>query len=206
MLRSVLRLLAGKTQQPTPCPRGEDQIVLYAHVENGVSDPPRPVMVNATSPRGQVLGSHRERIYSMRLEHTKLCSGKRCERLRRLGIMTAGDLARANPQRLAMHFGAPRKALAVLKQYRRAIRFAASVSGMMPRDAILLINIHRRSARGLAAESPAALHRDLERFAESTKGRLHLRGRRIPSTRRLRQWITLCETCGSHAPLNARVA
>jgi len=123
-----------------------------------------------------------------------------------MGMLTTGDLARADLVRLASRFGAPSKALPVLKQYRRAIRFAASVPGMMPRDALLLISIHRRSVRGLAEESPASLYRDLERFAESTRGRQQLRGRRIPSTRRLKKWITQCETMANASPLHTLVA
>jgi hypothetical protein len=80
------------------------------------------------------------------------------------------------------------------------------VPGMMPRDALLLISIHRRSARGLACESPASLHRDLERFAESTRGRTQLRGRRIPSMRRLKRWIAQCESSSLRTPLQARAA
>ncbi|MEM8669645.1 MAG: DUF4332 domain-containing protein [Planctomycetota bacterium] len=137
--------------------------------------------------------THRQRVLSMRLEHTRLCSSRRCDRLQTMGVVTAGDLSSAKLERLAGHFGAPRKALRVLTQYRRAIRFAAAVPGMMPRDAMLLISIHRRSVRGLASETAPALHRDLERFAESTQGQLQLRGRRIPSTRRLKRWIAACE-------------
>jgi hypothetical protein len=184
-----------------------DRIVLYAHVENPPSSRVKVARLAEKTRRPlPARVSHRERLLSMRLEHTKLCSQRRCERLRQLGIVTAGDLSGANPERLAMHFGAPRKALSMIKQYRRAIRFAAAVPGMMPRDAMLLICIHRRSARGLACESPAALHRDLERFAESSKGRMQLRGRRIPSTRRLKRWIAECESTALGSPLQARVA
>jgi hypothetical protein len=120
--------------------------------------------------------------------------------------MTAGDLATANPDVLAQQFTAKRKAASVLKQYRRAIRLAASVPGMMPLDAMLLISIHRRSVRGLASEKPSMLHRDLERFAESSRGRVQLRGRRIPSTRRLRRWIAECESLSLRYPMQARAA
>ncbi len=110
------------------------------------------------------------------------------------------------PERLAVHFRASRKAERVIKHYRRAIRFAAAVPGMMPRDAMLLISIHRRSVRGLASESPAALHRDLQRFAASTKGRVQLRGRQVPSTRRLKRWIAQCESSAVRTPFQARAA
>ena len=139
---------------------------------------------------------------SMRLEHTRLCSEKRCHRLGEMGIVTAGHLATADLAVVAARFGAPRKAIRVLKQYRRAIRLAASVPGMMPRDAQLLISIHRRSARGLALETAALLHRDLQRFAESTPGRRQLRGRRLPSVRRIKRWIAACEHNVRNRPLH----
>ena len=150
--------------------------------------------------------SHRARLLSMRLEHIQLCSPHRCARLRQLGIATAGDLAAASPEHLASQFRASRRAQRILKQYRRAIRFAASVPGMMPRDAMLLISIHRRSARGLSQESAGQLHRDLQRFAQSSRGQIQLRGRRIPSPRRLKQWINECKESTAPSPEQARRA
>jgi hypothetical protein len=207
MLRSLLRLFLHAPQKPSLIDTDAHRIVLYAHVESPPSSKPKVARLPEKHRRPVPAHvSHRERLLSMRLEHTKLCSPRRCERFRQLGIVTAGDLSGANPERLAMHFGAPRKALSMIKQYRRAIRFATAVPGMMPRDALLLISIHRRSARGLACESPAALYRDLERFAESSKGRLQLRGRRIPSVRRLKRWIAQCESTALRSPLQARAA
>jgi hypothetical protein len=208
MLRSLLRLFSNAPQKPSLIDTGEDRVVLYARVEHAANKKNSAAALpeKSRSARLPAQSGHRERLLAMRLEHTKLCSPRRCERLRRLGIVTAGDLSAADPERVAMHFAAPRKALRVIKQYRRDIRFAAAVPGMMPRDALLLISIHRRSVRGLASETPASLHRDLERFAESSKGRLQLQGRRIPSTRRLKRWIAQCESRAIRSPLQARAA
>lgn len=205
MLRLLLKLFSFGRQKPTAINQESDNVVLYAAVENSARNNPRPVLSPTVLTNARPLPHHRERLLSMRLAHAKLCSTRRCLRLNSMGISTTGDLATADLANLATQFGAPKKALKVLKQYRRAIRFSASVPGMMPRDALLLISIHRRSVRGLAMESPARLHRDLERFAESTQGRQQLRGRRIPSTRRLKKWITECETVTSNARLNALV-
>lgn len=217
MLSRLLNLFLRSPQIPTPVATfGFDasddaranQVVLYARIEKpevkGPGHPPRPTKtaIRKRSPQA----GHRQRLLGMKLEYTRLCSPHRCRRLSELGIVTAGDLASTNPEWLARHFSAPRKVLAIIKRYRRAIRLAAAVPGMMPRDALLLVSIHRRSVRGLACESPAALHRDLARYAESTKGRSQLRGRRIPSTRRLRRWIAECETVAVRNPLQARVA
>ncbi|MCH1440625.1 MAG: DUF4332 domain-containing protein [Rubripirellula sp.] len=211
MLRQLLRLFSFRRQEPTVIAKEPDSVVLYAAVENAPQNKSR--RSNARSalsptilPSARPLPHHRERLLSMQLAHAKLCGTRRCQRLKGMGISTTGDLATADLANLATQFGAPKKALKVLKQYRRAIRFSASVPGMMPRDALLLISIHRRSVRGLAMESPARLHRDLERFAESTQGRQQLRGRRIPSTRRLKKWISECETAANRARFHAMVA
>lgn len=208
MLRSFLRLLSRKPQPPRLLQNEADHVVLYAEIKTPAAGTRRgPTATNTSKSSGphSRVPSHRERLLSMNLEYTKLCSPKRSQQLRDLGIVTAGDLNCADLEDLAAHFGAPKKALRILRQYRRAIRFAASVPGMSPRDAMLLISIHRRSVRGLATESAGALRRDLERFAESTKGRVQLRGRRIPSTRRIKKWIAQCENC-SQAPFQARAA
>jgi hypothetical protein len=199
MLRQLFKLFSFRRDAPSVTAQGSDNVVLYAEVEKNTRKAPRSVPSPVTLPNPRPLPHHRERLLSMQLAHAKLCSARRCNRLQSMGISTTGDLASADLARLASQFGAPNKALKVLKQYRRAIRFSASVPGMMPRDALLLISIHRRSVRGLAMESPAILHRDLERFAESTQGRQQLRGRRIPSTRRLKKWISECETAATSA-------
>lgn len=181
-----------------------NEVVLHAHVVEPPSSKRGAPKAHALTPSpAPIRVTHRQRLLSMELEHIKLCSPRRCERLRSLGVKTAGDLSSANPRQLASNFGAQRKAYRVLSDYRRAVRLAASVPGMMPRDALLLISIHRRSVQGLASESAPALHRDLERFAESTRGRVQLRGRRVPSTRRLKQWIAACQQNASQRPLQA---
>lgn len=189
MLRTFLRLLSPPSK-PAPLENVSGRsVVLYAHLDDS-----SVVQEGASSRRDRASTvNHREWLLSMKLEHTQLCSPIRCERLRGLGIVTAGELVAANPDVLAAEFAAPQKALQIIKRYRRAIRFAAAVPGMMPRDALLLISIHRRSVRGLAIESPAVLYRDLQRYAESSRGRKLLRGRRLPSMRRLKRWIAACE-------------
>ncbi|QDT03640.1 hypothetical protein K227x_20240 [Rubripirellula lacrimiformis] len=212
LLRSILRLFSTPTA-PKPIPTETSQsVVLYAQLPTaapqGRSVPHCHAKIDGKhhTARRQSSGGHRQRLLSMRIEHIRICSPKRCERLAELGIITAGDLAAANPERLASHFTASRKALRVIQQYRRSIRFAASVPGMMPRDAMLLVSIHRRGVRGLACESAAALHRDLQRFAESSQGQAQLRGRRLPSTRRLKRWINECETITSNVSMRTRAA
>lgn len=223
LLKSFLRWFS-KPDTPRPIPIDEPMAILYARTtprqtsdavvavrQGSAKAPVRRLRTGNKSDRAtpafkQVRGSHRQRLLSMRLEHVQLCNRHRCQRLAKLGIHTVGDLAAADPERLAAHFTASRKALRVLQQYRRAIRFAASVPGLMPRDAMLLVSIHRRSARALACESAAQLHRDLQRFSESSQGQVQLRGRRLPSTRRIKRWIEQCELIASGYPVRNQVA
>ncbi|TWU47419.1 hypothetical protein Poly51_52190 [Rubripirellula tenax] len=210
ILRSLLRLF-GTPTAPKPITSQPDNIVLYAHLPRMVGESkndPTPTSKAKKRRSSQIRnsGSHRQHLLSMRLEHIRICSPRRCKRLNEFGIVTAGDLASADPHRLAEQFNAPRKALRTIQHYRRAIRFSASVPGMMPRDALLLVSIHRRSIRGLATESAAQLYRDLQRFAESSQGQALLRGRRLPSTRRLKRWIAQCESMASSPGLRTRAA
>ncbi|MEM9644905.1 MAG: DUF4332 domain-containing protein [Planctomycetota bacterium] len=145
-----------------------------------------PNMARVTKPP---LPNHRARLLSMKLEHVRLCSEKRCRMLSSIGIITVGDLVTAEPLAITKTLHIPAKAEATLRRYQQAIRLAASVPGLMPRDAMLLVAIHRRTVRALAIESPALLQRDLERFAMSSRGQRQLRGRRLPSLRRIRKWI-----------------
>lgn len=208
MLRAFLRLFSSTPQPLKPIQSDRSagpNVVLYAHVD---ANSPHASASKASKSlsSGSERVNHRARLMSMKLEHTRLCSAKRCERLRELGIVTAGDMATSDPKVVAEGFAATRKAAAVLKQYRRAIRLAAGVPGMMPRDAQLLISIHRRSVRGLARETPHALYRDLQRYAESSSGRQQLRGRRLPSTRRIKRWIAACEMHVGGGPVHVTAA
>jgi len=198
LLRNLLRLLARDTCDvgAASSDHRNRHVVLYARLGaiSAESDPPPGPLPDKTSLSDLTPSiSHRARLLSMRLEHIQLCSPHRCRRLQQLGIETAGDLACVSPRHVAQQFRAARRAERMLSQYRRAIRLAASVPGMMPREAMLLVSVHRRSVRGLALESAAALHRDLQRYAESSQGRTQLRGHRIPSPRRLKRWIQQCQ-------------
>ncbi|MDA8743837.1 DUF4332 domain-containing protein [Rubripirellula amarantea] len=216
MLQSFLRLFSSP-QPPRKIESGLPNVTLYAKVPKPV-DLHAPQATPKTQSRGLLqnqpqpvphvptVSTHRQRLLSMKLEHTRICSPRRAERLAELGIETAGDLANCDPDRIAKKFGSPKKAAHILRQYRRAVRLAASVPGMMPRDAMLLVCIHRRSVRGLAHEKPVVLHRDLERFAESSTGQSQLRGRRLPSVRRLKRWIEHCESMYVRHAAQARVA
>ncbi|TWT93320.1 DUF4332 domain-containing protein [Stieleria varia] len=138
--------------------------------------------------------NHRQRLLSMKLEHLNFCGRARCRTLAEHGILTAGDLVFATPDALRVAVGSGPRARRWIKMHRRAIRLAVGVPGLMPRDALLLVRVHRNSLNGLARESAGGLCRDFQRFAETTAGRRWLAGRRLPSVRKTRTWIESAKT------------
>ncbi|MEM9828261.1 MAG: DUF4332 domain-containing protein [Planctomycetota bacterium] len=149
---------------------------------------------------------HRHRVLAMQLQHTHICSTRRCERLASLGVVVGEDLLRNDLRHIAGQFPGSKRAYRKLLQYRQAFRLAASVDGLFPADALLLIQIHREHSLSLAGETAALLHRDLLRFSESSIGRAALRGRRVPSLRRIRRWIESAKRAsrGNGETANAR--
>lgn len=173
---------------PTAAGRSRDEtVVLYARLG--------PTPASSTPPEQEVVAeeaaepSHRQTILHQHLAQLGLCSGARCRQLEAIGIVTAEDLVTAELEDLVRRLEAPPAARGVLGSYRRAIRLAMAVPGLTPHEARLLASIHRRTLAALAAESPALLYRDLERFAWSSRGRKQLRGRRLPSPQRVRALV-----------------
>lgn len=144
---------------------------------------------NRCHPNPTATLNHRGRILAMRIAHSRLCSVQRCKRLEALGVLTLGDLAYGDLDTIASNFKAPTKALKQLQRYRRAVRLASSVPSLIPADALALISIHRPHPKSIAAQTPAMLRQDLMRFADSTRGQSLLRGRPVPSIRRIKRWI-----------------
>ena len=161
----------------------------------------RSVSPNVTASISDRLGSHRERLLAMQLEHLKLCPPKRSQQLASLGVHTAGDLVFGDLKKIASSFESPSRAERAIRRYRAAIRLAASVDSMMPRDALLLVSIHRRSVASLSRESAAQLHRDLERFSLSTRGSKIIGRRSVPSLRRVKAWVATCRQIAESATM-----
>jgi hypothetical protein len=158
-------------------------------------------VVSAVSPKtlpSRLRSSHRERIFAMRIEHLQICNEKRCRLLAKVGVVTAGDLACCNPEQISRQYKSPERALRSIKRLRAAVRLSVAIDGMMPRDALILVAIHRRSVASLARESAAALHRDLERFSLSSRGQKMVGHRGVPSLRRVKSWVGQCEELVAH--------
>ncbi|MEM6689491.1 MAG: DUF4332 domain-containing protein [Planctomycetota bacterium] len=148
----------------------------------------------STFPVASEVPNHRSRTLAMNLEHARICSTSKCQRLRSVGIESVGDLAYCNLKDVAMKLRLGRKGLMQLRQYRRAARLAASIPTLTACDALLLVSIHRRTMLAIAGESAPTLYRDLCRFADSSEGRRVLRGRSLPSMRRVKRWIEFSVT------------
>ena len=82
MLRMFLRFVSPVQQRPVELR----------------TDPGRFRQANPNS--RQVPQCHRDRLLSMRIEHTRMCSDQRCQMLREIGVFTAGDLLTCDLQRL----------------------------------------------------------------------------------------------------------
>lgn len=160
-------------------------------------DRPSPGLLPANRP-SRLQSSHRERIFAMRIEHLQICNEKRCRLLAKVGVVTAGDLACCNPEQISRQYKSPGRAFRSIKRLRAAVRLAVAVDGMMPRDALILVAIHRRSVASLARESAAVLHRDLERFSLSSRGQRLVGHRGVPSLRRVKSWVGQCEQLVAH--------
>ncbi len=144
------------------------------------------------TPHESSLASHRARLLAMRLEHLNICPPPRCRQLAAVGIQTAGDLIYSDLSKVAATFRNPQRAERAIRRYRAAIKLALGIESMMPRDALLLVAIHRRSVASLARESAAQLHRDLERFSLSSRGSKLIGHRSVPSLRRVKTWVASC--------------
>lgn len=180
--------------EPPPAPE------IASHLQSG----PLPVPVSNKRLHEVPLASHRERLFAMRVEHLKLCPPARCRELAAAGVETAGDLVFGDLKKITSAFGNPARAERAIRRYRAAIQLAAAIDSMMPRDALLLVAVHRRSVASLARDSAAQLHRDLERFSLSSRGSKLVGRRGIPSQRRVRSWIATCRELAATPPPEKR--
>lgn len=139
---------------------------------------------------------HRQRILAARLSHTRLISSKNCRRLADAGVLTCDDLLRNDLWSLASRFGRPKFVADRLDACRRAIQLAASVDGLMPGDALVLVRIHRATVESLARQTPQHLRRDWMRFAQSSEGQKLVSSHRCPSLKRLKRWIANAQSVG----------
>lgn len=157
------------------------------------------------TPYESKLASHRARLLAMRLEHLNLCPATRCRQLAAIGVQTAGDLIYGDLSKIAKTFSSPERAERAIRRYRAAIKLALGIESMMPRDALLLVAIHRRSVASVARESAAQLHRDLERFSLSSRGSKLVGQRSVPSLRRVKSWVANCRDMVEATSAGARL-
>lgn len=173
-----------------------DRIIrVHFHVERDLTSTSSISQTNSPTHEQKLVSikeSQASKVSALTLEETRMLSPEKCSRLSQLGIRTAGELLGADAVKLAGHFRARKKAHRAIRRYQKAIRVASTVPNMSPRDALLLFQVYRSHSRSLAADSPAKLLRDLERYSQSTLGRRQLRGESLPSVARIKTWIDHC--------------
>lgn len=215
MLRTLwerIRQKSGATDSRSAAAIGarqQRQVVLFA----SVGQPPsaggataersagEPRSRHAGQPRSRHVG-HRQRILETAIEELQLFSRSRCRELRDCGVETAREFLARDAGELIEQMDAVERVARSIEWRQRAVKFAMSIPGMMPCDALLLFHVHRRSLKLLASESPIQLHRDLERFAWCSRGQRLLKGRPLPDRGRLHGWIDYCARhySGKHQP------
>ncbi|WP_417744127.1 DUF4332 domain-containing protein [Rosistilla oblonga] len=135
----------------------------------------------------------RQRRMEASLASLRLLPPSLVRQLESHGLVSVKDLLNLNLTEWASERGLSKSHQSQLRTVRRAIRMAMSLRVMHPRDAYLLIAIHRRSPEDVASDSPRHLFRDLERFALSSRGRALMRRIEFPSIDRVATWISAAQ-------------
>lgn len=131
------------------------------------------------------------------LANLKFASKTQLEQLNHAGIVTAGDLARCDPQTLVQQQQLPARSLGWLRKKRRALRLFVKIKPLAYFEADLLLAVHRSSVERMAGENPIHLFRDIQRYVLSTRGCLLLRENPLPTQSRVQAWVDAAKR--SHA-------
>lgn len=123
------------------------------------------------------------------LSDLKFATKNQLAQLRQAGIVTAGDLARCDPQKLAEQKLMPIAALGWLKRQRRAAKLFIRLGPLKYFDATLLLAIHRKSIPLMASENPVRLYRDIQRFSLSSSGIRLLGTKPSPTQKQIERWV-----------------
>lgn len=174
MLLSLIRGLLGGQQEHPLATVSQGAQFEPAESSSAVASPPPKVQRVRRSPslRSAGLGSAAQR-----------------RALRSAAILTTEDLLRSNAAELVQRLQWPALAERRVRRWQRAIRMARAIRTMTPRHALMLHAIHRRSVRAVAEEVAPRLHRDLERYALSSRGAKQLGDHPLPSLDEVRRWI-----------------
>lgn len=126
---------------------------------------------------------------SQTLSAAGIGSARQRRALRSVEIRTTDDLLRADPCELAAQLRWPPVAQRGVRRWQRAIQMARAIPSMTPLDALMLRTVHRRTLRAIASEDAPRLHRDLKRYALSSRGAKCLGDRPLPTLEDVRRWI-----------------
>lgn len=147
-----------------------------------------PSSHRALSKRSKPLTARQRRMEAS-LASLRLLPPAMVQRLEEDGKSRVADLLQLNLSQWATQQGLTRSQHSRLRTVRRAIRMAFALRVMHPREAYLLIAIHRSSPADVASDSARHLFRDLERFAMSSRGRALMKRIEFPSIDRVSTWI-----------------
>jgi len=104
-------------------------------------------------------------------------------------VRTVGELLNLNLREFSRSRKLSNRHLIRLRDVRRSVRLALAIRGLRPREAYLLIAVHRCRPVDLATESPRRLFRDLQRFALSSRGARIVKRMQLPTADRVESWI-----------------
>ena len=146
-----------------------------------------------------VAPSTRDARHQHALRSLKIMSRRALENLERLDVVTVGDLLELDFESLG-EAGFGDREIARLRVSRRAVRLALVIRRLNPRNARLLIAVHRGSPERLALTNAVRLQKDIQRFALSSRGSRLIGDMPLPPVEVVREWI---ESATNHERRNA---
>jgi len=115
------------------------------------------------------------------------------QRLSDLGHARIGQFLSADPRTLSDELGSPKLNPKDIHAWQKQINLALHVPTLTPPESRLLVIVGVDSPQALSAASSTGLREQLERFANSSRGKRKLRNVKIPSTEVIAEWIASCK-------------
>ena len=115
------------------------------------------------------------------------------QRLSDLGHARIGQFLSADPRTLSDELGSPKLNPKDIHAWQKQINLALHIPTLTPPESRLLVIAGVDSPQALSAASSIGLREQLERFANSSRGKRKLRSIKIPSTEVISEWIASCK-------------
>ncbi|MEZ6088810.1 MAG: DUF4332 domain-containing protein [Pirellulaceae bacterium] len=144
----------------------------------------------ATAPQSRSVPlTPRQRKLNASLGTLRLLSPALKQVLKRCQIETVADLLKLRASHTAAVAHLTSRQWKQLRRIQQALRLSLQIRRMHPRDAIVLLSIHRTSIAIIAADSPKHLYRDIQRFALSSRGERLIARMGMPTREQVAAWI-----------------